>query len=169
MLNGAALLNGGCTVVPGVGRATSGQSYRNVKSKMVWFCLKNTWVQIPPGHRLQSGQGSAPAEQSYTLGSTWKGLWIDGSSGQGWGMQRSAAGSLQPIAVMERAPTATGLSASTTAPRWRICLYSYVNQFWERGKIHSSASKILNDRSGQNFSRIYREVQRKYPFFDRLT
>lgn len=40
--------------------------------------------------------------------------------------------------------------------------------FGERGKFHSSASKILNDRSGQNFSHIYREVQRKYPFFDRL-
>lgn len=39
----------------------------------------------------------------------------------------------------------------------------------KRGKFHSSASKILNDRSGQNFSHIYREVQRKYPFFDRLT
>lgn len=40
--------------------------------------------------------------------------------------------------------------------------------FGERGKFHSSASKILNDRSGQNFSHIYREVQRKYPLTDLL-
>lgn len=43
--------------------------------------------------------------------------------------------SLQPISAMEWAPTVKGLSASTTAPRWRICQYSYVNQFWGKRKI----------------------------------
>lgn len=42
---------------------------------------------------------------------------------------------LQPIAAAEQAPTVKGLSASTTAPSWRICQYSYVNQFGGKREI----------------------------------
>lgn len=144
-------------------------SCRNVNSKIVWFCLKNISVGSNPSWpQTAVWTGSAPAEQSYTLGSTPKGLWralakvseeckdllLFHFNPLLWWNKLQQSKDFLPVQLhLDEESACTVMSIS----------------FGKRGKIHSSANKILNDSSGQNFSHIYREVQRKYPLFDRLT